>query len=88
MKTIVTLKRFYYKEIEIEINNSMLAGKDDEEISEYLMDGYPYYEKDELFDKASLEYLNTGGAETVGIEDTDRYDIYDDNNNQIYGGHL
>ncbi len=88
MKTVVTLKRFYFKEVEIEISNSMLVGKTEEEIADYLVDEYPYYEENELFDKASLQYLDVGGAETVGVEDTDRYDIYDEDGNQIYGGHL
>jgi len=88
MKTVVTLKRFYFKEIEIEISNSMIVGKTEEEIADYLVDEYPYYEENDMFDHATLQYLEVGGAETVGIEDTDRYDIYDEDGNQIYGGHL
>ena len=88
MKTVVTLKRFYFKEIEIEISNSMLVGKTEEEIADYLVDEYPYYEENDMFDRAKLESLDVGGAETVGVEDTDRYDIYDEDGNQIYGGHL
>ena len=88
MKTIVTLKRFYFKEIEIEISNSMLVGKTEEEIADYLVDEYPYYEENDMFDNAKLEHLEVGGAETVGTEDTDRYDIYDEDGNLIYGGHL
>jgi hypothetical protein len=94
MKTVVTLKRFYFKEIEIEVSNSMLIGKTEEEIADYLVDEYPHYElyshstENELFEKASLQYLDIGGAETVGVEDTDRYDIYDEDGKQIYGGHL
>lgn len=88
MKTVVTLKRFYFKEIEIEISNSMLVGRTEEEIADYLVDEYPYYEEDELFEKASLQYLDVGGSETVGVEDTSRYDIYDEDGNQTYGGHL
>ena len=51
MKTVVTLKRFYFKEIEIEISNSMIVGKTEEEIADYLVDEYPYYEENDMFDK-------------------------------------
>ena len=44
------------------------------------------YGEDEAFDKAELEEL---GVDHEGVieEDTNRYDIYD-GDEQIYGGHL
>jgi hypothetical protein len=85
MKTIITLKRFYFKEVEIEIDNELLKGMDVEQISTYLMEEHIYGE-DEAFDKAELEEL---GVDHEGVieEDTNRYDIYD-GDEQIYGGHL
>jgi hypothetical protein len=85
-KVTVTLKRFYFKEVEIEIDNELLKGMSHEEIATYLMEEHSYDNEDELFDKAELDDLeiDTGG---VIHEDTDRYDIYEDDN-QVYGGHL
>ena len=83
MKTIVTLKRFYYKEVEIEFPNSQLTNKSPEEIGDFIVNECTFEAHREiLFDDATLEY-----ADEIE-QDTDRYDIYDKDNNQIYGGHL
>lgn len=86
MKTTVTLKRFYFKEVEIEIDNKLLRGMDCEQISTYLMEEYPYDEENEEFDKAELQALEIDHKGRI-YEDTDRYDIYD-GDEQVYGGHL
>ena len=85
-KVTVTLKRFYFKEVEIEIDNELLKGMSHEEIATYLMEEHRYNNEDELFDKAELDDLEIDAGGVIH-EDTDRYDIYEDNN-QVYGGHL
>ena len=86
MKTTVTLKRFYFKEVEIEIDNKLLRGMDCEQISTYLMEEHSYSQEDEEFDKAEMQYLEVDNEGNIQ-EDTDRYDIYD-GDEQVYGGHL
>ena len=85
-KVTVTLKRFYFKEVEIEIDNELLKGMSHEEIATYLMEEHRYDNEDELFDKAELDDLEIDAGGVID-EDTDRYDIYEDDN-QVYGGHL
>ncbi len=85
-KVTVTLKRFYFKEVEIEIDNELLKGMSHEEIATYLMEEHRYDNEDELFDKAELDDLEIDAGGVIH-EDTDRYDIYEDDN-QVYGGHL
>ena len=85
-KTTVTLKRFYFKEVEIEIDTNFLNGKTDEEIADFLMEDYPYEEEEELFENAELEELEIDSNGVIE-EDTDRFDIYE-NGEQVYGGHL
>ena len=85
-KVTVTLKRFYFKEVEIEIDNELLKGMSHEEIATYLMEEHSYDNEDELFDKAELDDLEIDAGGVIH-EDTDRYDIYEDDN-QVYGGHL
>ncbi len=86
-KVTVTLKRFYFKEVEIEVNNELLKGMSHEEIATYLMEEqYHHYDEDALFDKAELDDLEIDAGGII-YEDTDRYDIYEDDN-QVYGGHL
>ena len=86
MKTIITLKRFYFKEVEIEIDNELLKGMDVEQISTYLMEEHYIEKEDSLFEDANLEELEINSEGEI-YEDTDRYDIYD-GDEQIYGGHL
>lgn len=85
-KVTVTLKRFYFKEVEIEIDNELLKGMSHEEIATYLMEEHRYDNEDELFNKAELDDLEIDAGGVI-YEDTDRYDIYEDDN-QVYGGHL
>jgi len=85
-KVTVTLKRFYFKEVEIEIDNELLKGMSHEEIATYLMEEHRYDNEDELFDKAELDDLEIDAGGVID-EDTDRYDIYEDDK-QVYGGHL
>ena len=86
MKTTVTLKRFYFKEVEIEIDNKLLRGMDCEQISTFLSEKYYIEKEDSLFEDANLEELEINSKGEI-YEDTDRYDIYD-GDEQIYGGHL
>ena len=83
MKTIVTLKRFYFKEVEIEVDNKLLRGMELEQISTYLMEEYPYDEEDEEFDKAELQDLEIDYKGRI-YEDTNRFDIYEDGK-PVYG---
>ena len=85
-KVTVTLKRFYFKEVEIEIDNELLKGMSHEEIATYLTEEHRYNNEDELFNKAELDDLEIDAGGVIH-EDTDRYDIYEDDN-QVYGGHL
>ena len=94
-KTILTLKRFYYKEIEISVPRSLTNGKSSEDIADLLLDWHddaPNAEEiDKRFDEASYENLEcVTGLDGKGVlhEDTDRYDMYNDDGQQIYGGHL
>ena len=87
MKTTVTLKRFYFKEVEIEIDNELLEGMDHEEISTFLIEeAFPFNKEDEEFDKSELQDLEIDHKGKIS-EDTDRYDIYE-GDEQVYGGHL
>ena len=62
-KVTVTLKRFYFKEVEIEIDNELLKGMSHEEIATYLMEEHRYNNEDELFDKAELDDLEIDDIE-------------------------
>lgn len=87
MKTTITLTRLYKKEVVIEVNKDDLVGMTPEQIGESLM-AHHDSDEDELFDEAELQPIEFQ-EEVRGIDaDTDRYDIYDDNGKQIYGGHL
>lgn len=82
MKATVTIYRYYYKTVEIEIDKDTTNGLTPEEIAEKLIDGAIVFDE-ELVHEAPLESLN----DFEDIE-TDRYDIYDQKDKQIYGGHL
>lgn len=86
MKTIVTLTRAYYKQIEIVVDNNLLIDKTEEEIATYLMEEYEIPNEEELFDEAIMEGMKIRDEDNE--VDTDRFDIYNDDNSQIYGGHL
>ena len=89
-KVTVTLKRFYFKEVEIDIDNELLKGMSHEEIATYLMEEHRYDNEDELFDKAEINDLEIHAGGVIH-EDTDRYDIYYEcsyGKMQVYGGHL
>ena len=63
-RATVTLYRYYYKSIEIEIDEEYLKGLTEEEMNDFrhVLPGVNY--------------------------ETDRYDIYDEEGDHIYGGHL
>mgnify|MGYP003647940167 CR=1 FL=1 len=90
-KVTVTLKRFYFKEVKIEVYNELLKGMNHEEISDYLIEKWSNpYDEDALFDKAELDDLGIDfkiGCGATIQEDTDRYDIYE-GGKQVFGGHL
>jgi len=86
MKTTVTLKRFYFKEVEIEVDNELLRGMDCEQISTFLVEEHCIEKEESLFEDAKLEELEVNNEGKI-YEDTDRYDIYEDGK-QVYGGHL
>ena len=80
MKTVVTLVRKYYKVVEVIVDNSLLEGKNDEEIGDFLIEEWVCKDEEELFNNAELEEGEP--------DDDDRYDVYDNDGNQTYGGHL
>jgi len=86
MKTTITLKRFYFKEVEIEVDNKLLEGMDDEEISDFLIEEYSPQCHEDDFNKVEYQHLEIDHKDKIQ-EDTDRYDIYR-NGKQVFGGHL
>tara|TARA_R110002012_G_scaffold42523_2_gene115715 strand:+ start:10330 stop:10587 length:258 start_codon:yes stop_codon:yes gene_type:complete len=82
-KTIVTLKKFYFKEVEIEIDNKFLVDMNYQEIADYLVYEWDALDdddnEDELFDKAELHHCRE--------DDYGTYDIYE-NGKQVFGGRL
>jgi hypothetical protein len=88
MKATLTLKRFYFKEVELEISQEILKNKTEEEIANLLTEDIPVdsEEIDNLFKQAEMYDLEIDHEGKI-YEDTDRYDIYD-NGEQVYGGHL
>ena len=80
-KTIVTLKKFYFKEVELEIDNKILKGMTHKEIADYLIYEWDDDEdnEDELFDKAELHHCRE--------DDYANYDIYE-NGKPVFGGCL
>ncbi len=88
-KVTVTLSRFYFKELEITIDNELLKGMSHEEIADYLIEEWSPIDddnEDEAFAGAKLQHLEVDIGGTIH-QDTDRYDIYE-NNKQVFGGHL
>jgi hypothetical protein len=83
MKAIVTLTRMYKKEVEIEVEPNLIKGMSDEEIATFLMEEHDYTMEDDLFELAEFEQVAFDD-----IVDTDRYDIYNENGKNVYGGHL
>ena len=86
-QVVLTLKRFYYKEVEIVVDKNLVKGKTDDEIFDFLIENQDADLEDELFQHAELEHLDILGAETVGAEDTNRFDIYEEGKHTT-GGHL
>ncbi len=85
-RTTVTLNRFYFKRIEIEVDNSLLKGKTEEEIAEFLTEDFVIENEDQLFEQSELDSLEIDSGGII-YEDTDRFDIYE-NGKHVYGGHL
>jgi len=83
MEVKVTLRRFYFKEVEITIDNELLKGMSHEEIGDYLIEEWSPIDD---FDGAKLHHLEVDIGGTIH-QDTDRYDIYE-NNKKVFGGHL
>tara|TARA_Y100000361_G_scaffold145727_1_gene155309 strand:- start:10371 stop:10643 length:273 start_codon:yes stop_codon:yes gene_type:complete len=88
-KAIVTLKRFYVKEIEISIPRTLHTGMSDEEIADLLIEKFNPIpddeELEEMFNQAPLSQLDLSEVDSDG---EDRYDIYNEDGIQTYGGHL
>ena len=42
-KVTVTLKRFYFKEVEMEIDNELIKGMSHEQIGDYLVEEHYYH---------------------------------------------
>ena len=82
-KVVVKMYQKLVKEVEVEVDASLVEGKTNEEIQDLLESGSFINDEDlnNLFDKAELETLDSSS------EQEDRYDIYE-NDTQVYGGHL
>tara|TARA_R110002020_G_scaffold188551_1_gene387275 strand:- start:1128 stop:1394 length:267 start_codon:yes stop_codon:yes gene_type:complete len=85
-KVTVTLKRFYFKEVEMEIDNELIKGMSHEQIGDYLVEEHYYHNLENVFKQSEMKVLPKSYL-LHPIDATDRYDIYEDNN-QVYGGHL
>lgn len=82
MTATVTIYEYYFKSIEIEIEEEHLKGLTKEEIADKLIDGTIPYDRD------SVHNTSLTGFEPSGEnEETDRFDIKD-NDGDHYGGHL
>jgi hypothetical protein len=87
MKTIVTLTKVFKKEVKIEVDKELLKGMSEEQIHTFLTENYNYPNEDKLFDEA--EFIEIGFSEdSLSEADTNRFDIKDENGNNIYGGHI
>ncbi len=86
MKTTVTLTRVYKKVASVVIAPKLLEGMTHEEIFDYLVEEYNF-DEEELFANVLYEQVDFDEDSLPGV-DTDRCDIYDKNDKQIYGGHL
>ena len=87
MKTTVTLTRVFKKEVTIGISKDLLKSMNEEQIQTFLMEEYKYEEEDKLFENAELVQIDFD-EDSLNEADTDRFDIEDDDGNNIYGGHL
>ena len=84
-KTVtVTLRRVFYKEVEIVIDAEVIKGKTDEEIHTILMEDNSPHE--DSFEEKLFEYAELHGGKLD--DEDDRFDIFDSNGLQTYGGHL
>jgi len=83
MKTTVTLYRYFYKKVTIEIDPDATKGLTKEEIADALMEETIVFDDEQVHD-APIESLE----ESPKDEETDRFDIYNEKSEHIYGGHL
>jgi hypothetical protein len=82
MTTTVTIFRYYFKSIELEIDQEHIEGLTPTEIGEK-------FDKGEIpYDEEAVHNTSLQGYEPVDNDDTDRYDIHDEDGEHIYGGHL
>jgi len=81
MNATVTLYRYYFKSIEIEVDKDHLKGLTKEEIAEKLINGEIPYDEESVHNTSLSEF-------TPDEEDTDRYDIFTEDGDHVYGGHL
>jgi len=82
MKTTVTLFRYYYKTVKIEIDSDATEGLTPEEIATKLM------EEDIVFNDEQVHDTPLIGMDCTGNNEEDRFDVHDENGNHVYGGHL
>jgi len=85
--TTVSLTKVYKKEIQIVVDQDLLKGMNEEQIQTFLMEEYEYEDEDKLFENAELVQIGFR-QNSLNEADTDRFDIEDDNGNNVYGGHL
>lgn len=85
-QVIVTLTKVYKREVEREVSAELIEGMTDEEIQTFLMEEWDEVDLDDdgLFEMVELKEIP---FEESAYVDTDRFDIYD-GDEQVYGGHL
>jgi hypothetical protein len=85
-QVIVTLTKVYKREVEREVSAELIEGMTDEEIQTFLMEEWDEVDLDDdgLFEMVELIEIP---FEESAYVDTDRFDIYD-GDEQVYGGHL
>ena len=90
MKTIITLTRVYKKEVQIVVDEELLKGKNEEQITDFLWNEYNYPNEEELEDLfENTKFVEISfNEDSLSEADTDRYDIEDEEGNIIHGGHL
>jgi hypothetical protein len=85
MKATVTIIRHFVREVTINIDSEHIKDLTPGEIGDrFLLETIPYDE--ELVDTQEFESLDLHGVSD--FVKTSRYDIYDDDDKHVYGGHL
>jgi len=83
MKTTVTIYKYYFKAVVIEIDSKYTEGKTTTQIQNGLLNETIPYDEEAIQNAALTEMDNSS---TAG--ETDRFDIYNDKGFNVFGGNL